>query len=106
MGQQRALIIDAIKNKLRITFRYRSGDEEEATVRVVDPWVYGTKNDKESLFGFQVEGGTGQAIRRFNLERVKNVTLTGDVAEHSPDESQDITKWNEIYAEWSEAKAA
>jgi predicted DNA-binding transcriptional regulator YafY len=106
MGQQRALIIDAIQNKLRITFRYRSGDEEEATVREVDPWVYGNRNDKECLYGYQVSGGTGQAIRRFNMERVKHVTLTGDVAEHRPDEAQDVTKWNEIYAEWADAKAA
>ena len=92
-------LIDAIQNRFQVTFRYKASDSEESTVRVVEPWVYGEKNGKESLYGYQVSGGKVGA-RRFDLRRVKNITLNGFTCEHHPD-SIGLTKWDDIKAEWS-----
>ncbi len=106
MKEARDVIVDAIKSRLRVTFRYKSSDEAEHTLRTIEPWIYGKRNGKECLYGYQVEGGSGQGVKRFNLERVKSVHLTADTIENHPSNAGDITKWDEIYAEWHQAKAA
>lgn len=106
MKEARDVIVDAIKSRLRITFRYRSNDEAEHSVRVVEPWIYGTRNGKEALYGYQVEGGSGPGMKRFNLERVKQVSLLADPIENHPENNGDVTKWDEIFAETGPAKRA
>lgn len=92
-------IVDAIENRLQVCFRYHSenSQEEEPTERIVEPWIYGCKNGKESLYGFQV-GGENPGMRRFDMRRVKTVKLTGERIENHPDRSADVTKWDSIWA--------
>ena len=92
-------IVDAIENRLQITFRYHSenSQEEEPTVRVVEPWVYGCKNGKESLYGFQVSGGS-EGMKRYDMRRVKSVSLTGEHMENHPTAAANVTKWDNIWA--------
>lgn len=97
MPQLRAALIDAIENRLQVCFRYKGTDDPEATLRIVEPWIYGLKNGKESLYGYQLEGGE-EGIRRFDLRRVKNVELTGAPCEHHP-ATADMTKWDTVYAQ-------
>lgn len=97
-------LIDAIQNHLQVSFRYKATGEDEATLRVVEPWIYGTRNGKECVYGFQVEGGE-VGPRRFDLRRVKTISLTGDMFEQHPSVN-DVTKWDEIRAQWSPQKAA
>lgn len=100
------ILIDAIRSRFQVTFRYKPTDAEESTVRIVEPWIYGTKNGKESLYGYQISGGE-VGPRRFDLRKVKHITLTGFNCEEHPD-SMDMTKWDEVLAEWSphDAEAA
>jgi len=92
-------LLDAIPNKLQVTFRYHSenSQQDEPTDRVVEPWIYGMKNGKESLLGWQVSGGEA-GIRRYDMRRVKTVRLTGDHVDNHPDAPADPTKWDEIFA--------
>jgi predicted DNA-binding transcriptional regulator YafY len=93
-------LADAINSRLQVCFRYHSENtaEEETTERVVDPWIYGCKNGKESLYGFQVSGGD-IGMRRFDLRRVKAVRLTGEFVGNHPEVEANITKWDEIFAQ-------
>ena len=100
------VLVDAIKNRLQVTFRYRSNDEEEVTVRVVDPAIYGVRNGKACLYGYQISGGSSPGHRRFNLEKVKHVSLTGEHIENHNEVAADVTKWEEIHAEGEVRKAA
>jgi predicted DNA-binding transcriptional regulator YafY len=97
------MLIDAIGSKLQVTFRYHSenSQEDEPTVRIVEPWIYGSKNGKESLLGWQVSGGEA-GIRRYDMRRVKHVELTGDHVENHPDKPAEPTKWDEIWAATTE----
>lgn len=92
-------ILDAIQNRLQVTFRYHSENstEEETTARIVEPWIYGCKNGKESLYGYQV-GGDNPGMRRYDMRRVKHVELTGDHMENHPDRAADVTKWDDVFA--------
>ena len=87
-------LLDAIANGLQVTFRYHSENStvEEATDRIVEPWIYGTKN----LYGYQVDGGES-GIRRFDMRRVKSVRLTGDHIQNIPTAKADVTKWDKIF---------
>lgn len=104
MKEARDVIVDAIKRHQRVTFRYKSNDETDHTIRTIEPWIYGTRNGKECLYGYQVSGGSGPGMKRFNLERVKLVALTGDLIENHPEGNGDVTKWDEIYAQWEPAR--
>jgi predicted DNA-binding transcriptional regulator YafY len=106
MKEARDVLIDAIKRHQQVTFRYKSSADAEHTVRTVEPWIYGTRNGKECLYGYQAEGGGGGGIRRYNLERVKSVALNGQAIENHPEGSGDITKWDEIFAEWTPKRVA
>ncbi len=97
-------LVDAIDNRLRVSFRYKSSDEQWSTLRVVEPWVYGIKNSKESLYGYQLEGGD-RGPKRFDLRRVKDIKLTGESSDVHPDKV-DITKWDSIKAQWIPQLAA
>jgi predicted DNA-binding transcriptional regulator YafY len=103
---QHPTIIDAIKNRLQVCFRYHSenSQEEEPTERIVEPWIYGCKNGKESLYGFQV-GGENPGMRRYDMRRVKSVHLTGERMENHPDKVADVTKWDSIWASTSTAES-
>lgn len=98
-------LVDAIENRLSVTFRYHSenSSEEEPTDRVVEPWIYGCKNGKESLYGYQLAGGE-PGMRRFDMRRVKVVKLTGDHIENHPTDGHDVTKWESIFASTGKAK--
>lgn len=101
------VLVDAIQNHLQVCFRYHSENSavEEPTDRIVEPWIYGSKNGKESLYGYQVSGGE-KGIRRYDMRRVKKVELTGDHNENHPDRPGDISKWDEIFASTGAAKTA
>jgi predicted DNA-binding transcriptional regulator YafY len=92
-------LVDAIQNRLQVCFRYHSENSsvEEPTDRVVEPWIYGSKNGKESLYGYQVSGGD-PGIRRYDMRRVKKVELNGEHMENHPDRAGDISKWDNIFA--------
>lgn len=92
-------IVEAIQDRRRVEFEYCSNGEDTATVRIVDPWVYGSRNGKESLVGYQVEGGSGSEPRRFNLSKVKKIRVLDDKIENSPNAGPGVTKWEKIYAE-------
>lgn len=105
MTPQHPTLVDAIENRLAVCFRYRSenSSEEEPTERVVEPWIYGCKNGKESLYGYQVSGGdTG--MRRYDMRRVKSVKLTGERIENHPTDDANVTKWETIFAAAGPAK--
>lgn len=95
------VLTEAISKRKRIEFTYQSNTEEQPTRRVVDPWIYGDRNGKPALFGFQVEGGSGGACRRFNVDKIHGLKLTGQPAENRPDLNADVTKWNGIHAQWA-----
>jgi predicted DNA-binding transcriptional regulator YafY len=92
-------LVDAIEHRLQVSFRYRSenSSEEEPSERIVEPLIYGSKNGKESLYGYQV-GGTKPGLRRYDLRRVKAVKLTGERIENHPSTRDNLTKWDLIYA--------
>lgn len=92
---------DAIESRLTVCFRYHSenSSEEEPTVRIVEPWIYGCKNGKESLYGYQLSGGE-EGLRRFDMRRVKKVEFTGEKCEHHPTNNADVTKWDTVFAAW------
>ena len=92
-------LVDAIENRLQVTFRYHSENSatEEPTDRVVEPWIYGCKNGKESLYGFQVSGGD-EGLKRYDMRRVKSVKLTGERIENHPDKVAVVSKWDSIFA--------
>lgn len=92
-------LVDAIESRLQVCFRYHSENSQvdEPTERVVEPWIYGMRNGKESLYGFQVSGGE-QGLRRFDMRRVKAVKLTGERIENHPTENADVVKWDSIWA--------
>lgn len=92
-------LVDAIRNKLQVSFRYHSenSQQDEPSERIVDPWIYGCKNGKESLYGYQSAGGS-EGMKRFDMRRVKNVKLTGNHIENPPSSAADVTKWDSIYA--------
>lgn len=94
------LLKEAIASHKRIEFVYQSNTEETPTRRVVDPWIYGDRNGKPALFGYQVEGGSGSEPRRFNVGKIHSLKITDNRAEHHPSQNADITKWNGIHAEW------
>ena len=96
MKDHKAVLTDAIDNRLQVCFRYRGSDETETTVRVVEPWVYGYRNGKECLYGYQVSGGMVGA-RRFDLRAVGSIEMTGDPCDKHPD-SFDLTKWDVVHA--------
>jgi predicted DNA-binding transcriptional regulator YafY len=100
MPETHSVLIDAIQSRLQVTFRYRRSEETEGTERVVEPWIYGIRNGKKCLYGFSVSGGKGQGLRRFNLEKVKSMNLTGDHISNHPSDVNDVTKWDEIFAQW------
>jgi predicted DNA-binding transcriptional regulator YafY len=102
MSPQHPTLVDAIENRLQVSFRYHSENSQDETPsdRVVEPWIYGSKNGKESLYGYQVTGGE-PGLRRFDMRRVKSVKLTGERVENHPDKVADVTKWNEIFASTS-----
>lgn len=106
MTDKRDILIDAIKSRLQVTFRYKSNTESEATDRVVEPWIYGTRNGKPCLYGYQTSGGSGPGMKRFNLEKVKGIGLTGNFIENHPEGVSDVTKWDEIFAEWDHKHTA
>lgn len=106
MSDHSHVLIDAIQNRLQVTFRYRSNDEDEASERVVEPWIYGTRNGKECLYGYTVSGGSGPGMKRYNLEKVRGIGLTGNHIENHPETLGDITKWDEIKAAWVHKIAA
>lgn len=91
-------LVDAIENRLAVCFRYHSenSSEDEPTERIVEPWIYGCKNGKESLYGYQVSGGE-PGMRRFDMRRVKSVKLTGDRIENHPS-GPIVSKWDSIWA--------
>lgn len=99
MAVDHSVIVEAIQGRMRISFNYRSSDETESSLRVVEPWIYGIRNGKSCLYGYQVEGGK-PGMKRFNMERVKKVSLTGDPIENHPAEFADVTKWDIVHAEW------
>ena len=105
MSPQHPALVDAIENRLAVCFRYHSenSSEDEPTERVVEPWIYGCKNGKESLYGYQVSGGE-QGMRRFDMRRVKSVKLTGERIENHPTDDANITKWETIFAAVGSAK--
>ena len=96
------LLVDAIENRLQVCFRYHSENstEDAPTERIVEPWTYGCKNGKESLYGFQVSGGE-QGMRRFDMRRVKSVKLTGERIENHPTDGVEPTKWDNVWASHS-----
>ena len=106
MSNHAAVIVDAINNRLQVTFRYRSNDETETTERVVEPWIYGTRNGKECLYGYAVSGGSGPGMKRFNLEKVRGIALNGNLMENHPVGVTDVTKWDEVIAAWDHKIAA
>jgi len=93
------VIVDAVQNNLQITFRYGSKNTavEETTDRIVEPWIYGSKNGKESLYGYQVSGGE-VGLKRFDMRRVKHVKLTGEKIENHPSKAAVVSKWDSIFA--------
>jgi predicted DNA-binding transcriptional regulator YafY len=99
MTPQHPTLVDAIESRLTVCFRYHSenSSSEEPTERIVEPWIYGCKNGKESLYGYQVSGGES-GMRRYDMRRVKSVKLTGERIEHHPEGEAHFTKWDEIYA--------
>ena len=96
---QHPTLVDAIENRLAVSFRYHSenSQEEDPTERIVEPWIYGCKNGKESLYGYQI-GGDNPGMRRFDMRRVKSVKLTGDRIENHPTDEANITKWDSVWA--------
>lgn len=100
MTPQHPTLIDAIGSRLTVCFRYHSENsspDDAPTERIVEPWIYGIKNGKESLYGFQVSGGE-PGMRRFDMRRVKSVKLTGDRIENHPTKIEDVMKWDQIFA--------
>ena len=97
-------LVGAIDNRLQVTFRYHSENsaQEEASDRIVEPWIYGSKNGKESLYGYQV-GGENPGLRRYDMRRVKSVKLTGEHIENHPTSQAAVTKWDKIFAATSES---
>lgn len=93
------LLVDAIQSRLQVSFRYHSenSSEEEPTERIVEPWIYGCKNGKESLYGFQISGGE-PGMKRYDMRRVKSVKLTGDHNENHPNKEAIVSKWDSIFA--------
>lgn len=106
MTDHSTVLVDAIKNRLQVSFRYRSNDEVEASERVVEPWIYGKRNGKECLYGYAVSGGSGPGMKRFNLEKVKGISLNGNFIENHPEGVTDVTKWDEVIAAWDHKAAA
>lgn len=102
---QHPTLIDAIENRLQVCFRYHSenSQEDEPTERIVEPWIYGCKNGKESLYGYQVSGGE-PGMRRFDMRRVKSVKLSGERIENHPTAGADVTKWETIWASTNTAE--
>lgn len=99
---QHPILIDAIQNRLQVRFRYRSEnsvEEDSSRERIVEPWIYGIKNGKESLYGFQIEGGN-PGLKRFDMRRVKSVHLTGDPIENHPVAEAHVTKWDTTFADF------
>jgi len=96
---QHPTIVDAIESRLQVCFRYHSENSstDEPTERIVEPWIYGCKNGKESLYGYQVSGGS-PGMKRFDMRRVKHVSLTGEHIENHPPEEANVTKWDAIWA--------
>ena len=101
MTPSHPVLVDAIENRLQVCFRYHSENSQEdaPTERIVEPWIYGCKNGKESLYGFQAEGGE-LGMRRFDMRRVKSVKLTGEKSGYHPQHPADMTKWDHVFAEW------
>ena len=102
------VLIDAIENRLQVRFRYRSEnsvEEDSSSERVVEPWIYGIKNGKESLYGYQVEGGS-PGLKRFDMRRVKSVHLTGETIENHPVEEAQVTKWDVTFADFHSKPSA
>lgn len=96
MSLHHGVLVDAIENRLQVCFRYKASDEDHATVRVVEPWIYGSRNGKECLYGFQLEGGV-KGPRRYDLRRVGTIEYTGEHCENHPDH-HDMTKWDVVVA--------
>lgn len=96
-------LVDAIQNRLQVGFRYHSENSalEEPTDIIVEPLIYGSKNGKESLYGYQVNGSQ-PGMRRFDLRRVKAVKLTGERMENHPSAAS-LTKWDMVFAETANA---
>jgi predicted DNA-binding transcriptional regulator YafY len=97
MQEHHTVLGHAIENRLRVQFKYKSTDEDVATLRMVEPWVYGYKNGKESLLGFQVE--PMPMTKRFDLRRVKHIELAGGECDQHP-EQIDASKWDRVEARW------
>jgi predicted DNA-binding transcriptional regulator YafY len=98
MQDHHTVLTDAIENRSRVQFKYKSTDEDVATVRTVEPWVYGYKlNGKETLLGYQVEP-VGMT-KRFDLRRVKHIEIVDGECTERP-EQIDATKWEFIHARY------
>jgi predicted DNA-binding transcriptional regulator YafY len=95
------VLTEAIDQRKRIEFTYQSNTEDAPTRRVVDPWIYGDRNGKPALFGYQVEGGSGSECRRFNVGKIHSLRITDQPAQNRPESSADITKWDGIHAQWA-----
>lgn len=95
MQEHHSVLIHAIENRLRVQFKYKGTDEEVATLRTVEPWVYGYRNGKEALLGYQVEPIA--MTRRYDLRRVKHIEIVDGPCENHP-EQIDLSVWEFIHA--------
>jgi predicted DNA-binding transcriptional regulator YafY len=91
-------IKEAIETSKRIQFTYQGNTDAEPSQRTVDPWIYGERNGKPALYGYQLEGGSGEGQRRFNLGKVEDLRITDVPMKELPPKSADVTKWDSIHA--------
>jgi predicted DNA-binding transcriptional regulator YafY len=92
------MLIEAITNSSSISFEYQKEGEITTTKRIIDPVIYGIKEDagKELLGG--IESGTS-SFKMFKVSGIKNLSISTleDIATSNPFPRK--VNWFKIYAE-------
>ncbi len=87
----------AIDERRYLAFEYLSQNDTEPRKRIIHPYVFGRKsNNKEFVFGLQVEGGIEPGLRMYSFDNMKRVTMVEGSFE-MPEEPVKTDQWQEIY---------
>lgn len=97
MQVYRTTIQYAIADRRNLAFSYQSNNDTEPRNRVIQPYIFGRKpNNKEFVFGLQIEGGLEPGLRMYDFSKMVNITMiegTFDQPEFDVNEDQ----WLEIF---------
>lgn len=97
MQVYRSTIEYAIQDQRNLAFDYQSRNDTEPRSRVIHPYVFGRKpNNKEFVFGLQIEGGLESGLRMYDFSKMVNITMI-EGSFDQPDFEVKEDQWLEIF---------